>query len=122
MSRETKVVNVKVKYIRPEYQNLREWCEGEANVYIGRKGVVFVNKTRYPKHNSVWSNPYKITNRESREDVLKKYREYIINKIELEGLHEKLLELKGKNLGCWCKPEECHGDILVSLIEEYSKL
>ena len=26
---------------------------------------------------------------------------------------DSLLELKGKTLGCWCKPEDCHGDILV---------
>lgn len=32
---------------------------------------------------------------------------------------EQLLELEGKNLGCWCKPEACHGDILVKLIDEY---
>jgi hypothetical protein len=24
----------------------------------------------------------------------------------------------GKNLGCWCKPEKCHGDILIKIIEE----
>lgn len=32
----------------------------------------------------------------------------------------KLLELKGKRLGCWCKPAPCHGDVLVELIEELS--
>jgi hypothetical protein len=25
--------------------------------------------------------------------------------------------LKGKTLGCWCKPEACHGDVLVEFIE-----
>ena len=30
----------------------------------------------------------------------------------------KLSELKGKRLGCWCKPAPCHGDVLVELIEE----
>ena len=24
-------------------------------------------------------------------------------------------ELKGKILGCWCRPNKCHGDILVEL-------
>ena len=24
--------------------------------------------------------------------------------------------LKGKKLGCWCKPECCHGDVLVELL------
>lgn len=27
-----------------------------------------------------------------------------------------LPELKGR-LGCWCKPEACHGDVLVELLE-----
>jgi hypothetical protein len=29
----------------------------------------------------------------------------------------RLHELKGKKLGCWCKPQACHGDILTKLIE-----
>jgi hypothetical protein len=43
------VVNVKVKHIRPEYANLKEWTSDLNNVYIGRRGIVFVNKERYPK-------------------------------------------------------------------------
>ncbi len=31
------------------------------------------------------------------------------------ALREKLPELKGKILGCWCAPEACHGDILAEL-------
>jgi hypothetical protein len=34
----------------------------------------------------------------------------------------KLLKLKGKKLGCWCKPDKCHGDILLKLIAEYEKI
>jgi hypothetical protein len=26
-------------------------------------------------------------------------------------------EFRGKVLGCWCKPEACHGDVLIELIE-----
>jgi len=29
-----------------------------------------------------------------------------------------LQELEGKVLGCWCSPHECHGDVLVELLEE----
>jgi len=25
---------------------------------------------------------------------------------------DSLIELKGKTLGCWCHPKQCHGDIL----------
>jgi hypothetical protein len=27
--------------------------------------------------------------------------------------------LVGKTLGCWCKPNPCHGDVLVKLVREY---
>ena len=42
---------------------------------------------------------------------------YKIKKLETEGT-EELKRLKGKKLGCWCKPERCHGDVIVKLIEE----
>lgn len=29
-----------------------------------------------------------------------------------------LSELKGKTLGCWCKPNPCHGDVLLTLLKE----
>ena len=28
------------------------------------------------------------------------------------------LELKGKILGCWCAPKQCHGDILAKIANE----
>lgn len=50
--KETIVVNVKVKYIRPKYHNLKMWMDDD-NVYIGRKGVVFVDGQRFPKDSSI---------------------------------------------------------------------
>ena len=34
------------------------------------------------------------------------------------SLRQKLLELDGHELVCYCKPAPCHGDILIKLIEE----
>ncbi len=28
-----------------------------------------------------------------------------------------LPELEGKVLGCWCSPQECHGDVLIRLTQ-----
>ncbi len=114
------VVNVKVKYIRPKYKNLAEWMKDSDNEYIGRKGIVFIDGERYPKTNSKWCNPYKITGNETRDDVIKKYRKYIIEKIEKENLYKDLKALKNKRLGCWCHPEACHGDVLIELINSNS--
>ena len=51
------VVNVKVKYIRPHgFHDLEKWMVEPNNVYIGRRGVVFINKERFPKQSSPWAN------------------------------------------------------------------
>ena len=117
------VVNVKVKSIRPKYDNLEKWMKDENNVYIGRRGIVFIKnengqKERFPKVDSIWHNPFKIKGDMTREDVILKYKEYIEDKLKNdESLRESLVKLKGKKLGCWCKPEKCHGDVLIELIE-----
>lgn len=33
----SQLVNVRVKYIRPEYENLKQWIAGPNNVYIGSR-------------------------------------------------------------------------------------
>jgi hypothetical protein len=78
------------------------------DVYIGR--------------GSVFGNPFSFTDSshsvefvENREEAIARYREYILKKPELLEL---LPSLKGKRLGCHCKPLPCHGDVLVELIEK----
>lgn len=110
-----RVVNVRVKFIRSDYENLHEWMEDENNVYIGRRGVVFLYGKRYPAKDSVWCNPFKIGKDGDRNEVVKKYREYIEEKIRNDEV--ELNSLRNKTLGCWCKPNECHGDILIELLE-----
>ncbi len=123
------VVNCKVKYIRPQYNNLKEWMDDPNNVYIGRAGVVFVtneetgNKERFPKFSSVFANPFKVGKDGTREEVIALYRDYTEEKLEKATEQEliELISMKGKNLGCWCHPEPCHGDVLLELIEKYYK-
>ena len=71
------------------------------DVYIGR--------------GSKWGNPFVIGKDGTREEVINKYEKYLLNSPELlNSLHE----LKGKTLGCFCKPKACHGDILVKYIRK----
>ena len=70
----SEIVNVKVKYIRPEYDNLKEWCEDSNNCYIGRRGIVIINGRRYPEEASIFANPYK----GDREEIIKKYSDVFI--------------------------------------------
>jgi len=90
------------------------------NVYIARAGVVFVNKERFPKKSSNFANIYKIGKDGDRNEVIQKYKIYIKEKLDNDPeLVKEMLSMKGKNLGCWCAPEPCHGDVLVELIKEY---
>ena len=113
----TTLVNGRVANIRPKYNNLKEWMEDENNVYIGRRGIVFVDGVRFPQTDSVWANPFKVNSKDgksNRDEVIEKYKTYIINKIKTENLDLSIL--KGKTLGCWFVPERCHGHILIYLI------
>ena len=42
-----------------------------------------------------------------------KYEEYVLSS---PFLMSKIMELDGKILGCFCKPDPCHGDILIKII------
>lgn len=116
MTATTQVVNVRVAHIRPRYKDLREWMEDPNNVYIGRGGVVFIDGVRFPPEDSEWANPYHIGKHGTREEVIQKYEIRVRGKIGRGELD--LEELRGRNLGCWCRPEACHGDVLVKLLCE----
>jgi hypothetical protein len=81
-------------------------CKREPyDVYIGRP--------------SKWGNPF--THKpgtaarfrvSTRQEAIDAYAEWITTQPHLlADLHE----LKGKVLGCWCKPKACHGDVLVRM-------
>lgn len=80
--------------------------------------VVHCKQERYDiliDRRTKWGNPFVIDKDNNRKEVLKKYRNWIVKQ---KTLLSDLKELKGKILGCWCKPKDCHGDILKELIEK----
>lgn len=79
------------------------------DVYIGRRSGKLLE--------SKWSNPYKIGKDGTREEVIQKYRAYIRKRLQLKSWRLSLQQLRGKRLGCWCKPLSCHGDVLVEFLE-----
>lgn len=68
---------------------------------------------------SKWGNPFVIGKDGNRKQVIKKYRQWI-QTIRPE-LMNQLHELKGKTLGCYCKPQDCHGDVLKELVDKLDK-
>jgi len=79
------------------------------DVYIGRA------VPRKGLKKSPFANPFKVGKDGTREEVIEKYREWLLDRPELVEMAER--ELKGKVLGCWCKPAPCHGDVLASIVD-----
>lgn len=74
------------------------------DVYIGRP--------------SPWGNPFRVGRDGTRDEVVDKYREWLLSSPAGERLLRWLPFLEGKRLGCFCSPESCHGDVLVALFME----
>ena len=82
------------------------------DVYIGRSGKGKVSE---------WGNPFIVGRDGPQGQCIDMYESWMRGRLRREpALVEKLLQLRGKTLGCFCKPRKCHGDVLVQLISEYS--
>jgi len=107
----TTVVNIKKAELnKRNIGNFTEWNNKTNTLYIGRNMNFYVEGT----YKSKWANPFSVT-KYGRDKCLEMYEDYIRNTDEL---YNNLNELKNKELGCWCKPEKCHGDILIKLLNE----
>ena len=85
-------------------------------LYKLSRNIKFNATSCNPKKASQWANPFAVKIY-GRDKCLELYEEHIRNKIKKEGI-EDLKKLKNKVLGCWCKPEKCHGDILLKILNE----
>lgn len=75
----------------------------EYDVYIGRRGP--------------WGNPFHIGQDGDRDEVVNKYRKYFYESVLTDpSRKDALLALRGKRLGCHCKPLACHGDIIAEYL------
>lgn len=97
------------------YNNLEEWIKDENNLYVGRRGRLWITEYgekrifHYPQ--SKWHNPYKS---ENIHEIIFKYAQHIKELSDTD-----ILELQGKNIGCFCKPGDlCHSDVLIKIYNE----
>eukprot|EP00672_Neobodo_designis_P013147 CAMPEP_0174865804 /NCGR_PEP_ID=MMETSP1114-20130205/61008_1 /TAXON_ID=312471 /ORGANISM="Neobodo designis, Strain CCAP 1951/1" /LENGTH=157 /DNA_ID=CAMNT_0016100939 /DNA_START=65 /DNA_END=535 /DNA_ORIENTATION=+ len=107
------VISVKKAVLREHgYADLLEWkgADPERHVYIGRGMAHYVKGADA----SVWGNPFPLK-KHTLAESLQLYEQHVRN----GPLWERLGELRGATeLGCWCKPAGCHGDVLVRLLAE----
>lgn len=97
----TEVINIKHAPVN--------WKDDPNYVYIGREGHGFDGE---------FGNPFALVKGKKRGTTLDLYQGYLEDRITHSPYFaQKVKDLYGKTLVCFCKPERCHGDILA----EYSR-
>ena len=85
---------------------------------MNKTRVVHCKKEPYDvliDRSTILGNPFIIGRDGTREEVIEKYRSYVPTQPRLMA---RLRHLKDKTLGCWCKPNACHGDVLAEMADE----
>lgn len=78
------------------------------DVYMGRAGK---GKDGY------FGNPFRLDDESKRLDVLLQYERWFYDRLERdEEFKRRVHALKGKTLGCFCKPKSCHVDIIADYL------
>ena len=110
------VVNVKVEHLRPRgFHTFEDWARIPGHVYIGRNMSCYISGAVASK----WANPYQLKKFNTVNECLDAYNQYLFT----SGLIGSIGELAGvTELGCWCKPEPCHGDVLLFHVQRYAEL
>lgn len=82
----------------------------DCDVYIGRAGR---------GHDGYFGNPFRLTAEWERGEVLTQYAVWFYERVEKDPeFRRRVLALRGKRLGCFCKPKPCHGDIIAAWLEK----
>lgn len=76
------------------------------------------NSYSYIGRPSVYGNPFVIGRDGTREEVISKFATYFNGRIASDSVFRNHVELlRGNQLGCYCHPLPCHGDIIAEYLE-----
>lgn len=124
------IVTRAVEAVKPDYEWTEDELDRRAVVEAGGTAVANMHQDsdrallawarstgRFERidRNSSWGNPFEMPDDGDRDTVCDSFEIYFGRKY---SLHDRVLGLKGKVLGCWCYPKRCHGDHLVTLIQQ----
>ncbi|MEV6598737.1 DUF4326 domain-containing protein [Actinoplanes sp. NPDC051346] len=97
----TTVVNLKGHRDDPDYADV---------VYVGRA----MTRGGWRLAESPLASPFRPGPDGSREEVVTRYRSYLLGRPDLLAL---LPGLRGRRLGCWCVPLACHAEVIAELAD-----
>jgi hypothetical protein len=64
---------------------------------------------------SIFANPFKANAANGVSGAVNNYREWLLQQPHILN---QLGSLRDQTLGCWCYPNQCHGDVLIDLYVE----
>ena len=95
-------IPVRVRGRLPKIMTVVNLYKSNYDVYIGRP--------------TLFGNPYIVGKHGERGQCVEFFKEYFYARLASDAeFREAVDSLRGKVLGCYCKPQACHGDV----IEEY---
>lgn len=103
--------NVRTRVVNKS--NARTW-----DVDIGRAdgGESDMSNTE-PTADGWLGNPFRMSDGYSRQEAVDRFRKAFIEKLQADDEFRAAVDaLDGKTLACHCKPEACHGDVVVAYI------
>jgi len=60
-----------------------------------------------------FGNPFRTGVDGTRDEVIKKYEDWLYNSPDAEEVRKLIMELPMDTvIGCWCKPKSCHCDVI----------
>jgi hypothetical protein len=71
-------------------------------VYIGRPSPL---GNPFPLHDP--------SDGQARQDVIERYEKWFLERISDTGFRDLVEEVRDRDLGCWCAPRACHGDVIL---------
>ncbi len=88
----------------------------------GKTTVVNLRIDRYDVYigrGSLFGNPIPLRYKQQRGSTLTKFQEYFYKRLTLDqNFKSEVQKLKGLRLGCFCKPQPCHGDIIAEYLNK----
>jgi hypothetical protein len=88
------------------------WTGAAYDQYIGRAGH---------GHDGYFGNPFAVNQAAGdRSECLEKFRIYFAGRLQADPeFRRRVAALKGKRLGCFCKPLSCHGDVIAEYLDSF---
>ena len=87
---------------------------------------VYIGRSRRNQPPNIWGNPFRVGDIHNgkkilRGDAIRLFREHLEGRIACGAITLQMLAaLSGKRLGCFCKPQPCHGDVIAEYADHHA--